>query len=207
MKYPTLALALVLAATGCDSRIVAPRQPSGLGSNPPTVATCAGTPCWCAEPATAYERCGSGVSNFPTGYPGNGSRVVTVPTNSPGVVRCWPATICGDHMADNEECPCIEDRYVVTEMLARMLSVWPEARVTVSAAFSASSTDTAVATVRFSNMPPWLVTIYSGPATASYLATFNLRPGLDYHFMQPGIVVPPRRWYLPADADTLMEVQ
>jgi hypothetical protein len=153
-------LAVVLVVAGCNGQeSIAPRQPSGLDVNPPTVALCSATPCWCEEPATAYERVGSCCSNFPSGYAGSGSRTVVVVTDTTGVVEAWPGTPCGEHMANNPDCPCIEGRYVETEMLARTLAVWPD---------------------------------------SNGVATFALRPGLDYYARQAGVTR-----YIAAGVDTV----
>jgi hypothetical protein len=177
-----VAIGLALVLFGCATR-EAPSgatAPSGLAPGQPTVATCAGTPCWCAEPATAYERCGSGVSNFPTGYAGSGSRVVTVLTASPAAVHCWPATACGDLMAANDECPCTIGRYAETEILARELTAWPGE---CSKAGGDGSKPLRVGSI---------------PTAGANCATFRLRPGLDYWLRQGAVTV-----YVSADAESV----
>ena len=198
---------VLIAATGCSDR-QAPAEPrplAGLAPGQPTVNACDSTDCICLDPPTAYERCGSGVANFPAGYNGSGPRTVVVLTDSPGLVHCWPATLCGDWMAENGQCPCTMGRYRETEMQARELTVWPDKYATlICNGYRLEPVQVGEMFVEKAEL--WIygsagdtIPIACDSLIIDYRATFDLRHGLDYWVKVPGLPVA----YLAADADTV----
>lgn len=99
MTRPALA-ALLLATVSCG-RTAPTAEPEYLATNPPSALTeCVGHhPCWCDGNQEELWAQAANDAVFRVGYPGNGSRFVTIVTPDSSLCRVWPQGLCGDLMA------------------------------------------------------------------------------------------------------------
>jgi len=90
----------------------------------------AADPCMTNDPpAPRYERYSSCCTLAPIGVTGSGPRSIRVQGYDGRPIRLWPATECGDLMAEQAQLGCwmcTGPRYMGTDFLPFVLSDWPD---------------------------------------------------------------------------------